>query len=142
MSMLSSVTVSKVTKFRSFGAYTGSSTAHTANATKKERRIMIVAVKTEDNIVLNPYNNPKLSKLVLKSSEVEDALLFKERPGVTKAIQSVEISESDLKKSNEDVQSVPASAADLLKEKPKTVKEIKAQLKQNQKDREDNCKIG
>ncbi len=110
--------------------------------TKKERRIMIVAVKTEDNIVLNPYNNPKLSKLVLKSSEVEDALLFKERPGVTKAIQSVEISESDLKKSNEDVQSVPASAADLLKEKPKTVKEIKAQLKQNQKDREDNCKIG
>jgi len=37
--MLSSVTVSKVTKFRSFGAYTGSSTAHAANATKKERRI-------------------------------------------------------------------------------------------------------
>jgi len=44
MSMLSSVTVSKVTEFRWLGAEVGSSTAQAANATKKEKRIKVFII--------------------------------------------------------------------------------------------------
>lgn len=109
--------------------------------TKQDKRTMVVAAKEDNKVVLNPYNNPRLAKMILTKDQVSQELLFKDHQNLQTAVQTTPMSQEDIEVSNASVASVSSAAADILKDKPLSKAEIKAKLKKERDKREKNCKI-